>query len=66
MSGRTDEQNRSFLFRDTTFAFQADRKSLYMLRFLHRLEANLRNTILIYANNPALIGSLCSASTAHN
>src|SRR5206468_5595207 len=51
MSGRTDEQNRSLFFGDTTFAFQADRKSLYMFRLLNRLEVNLRNTILIYPHN---------------
>src|SRR5438034_2671933 len=51
MSGSTDEQNRSLFFGDTTFAFQADRKGLYMLRLLNRLEANLRNTILIYPHN---------------
>src|SRR5206468_11514556 len=51
MSGRTDEQNRSLFFGDTTFAFQADRKSLYMFCLLNRLEANLRNTILIYPHN---------------
>src|SRR5439155_93703 len=51
MSGRTDEQNRSLFFGDTTFAFQADRKGLYMFRLLNRLEANLRNTILIYPHN---------------
>src|SRR4029453_17157696 len=51
MSGRTDEQNRSLFFGDTTFAFQTDRKGLYMLRLLNRLEANLRNTILIYPHN---------------
>src|SRR5258707_7592455 len=51
MSGCTDEQNRSLFFGDTTFAFQADRKGLYMLRLLNRLEANLRNTILIYPHN---------------
>src|SRR4030095_9773620 len=51
MSGRTDEQNRSLFFGDTTFAFQTDLKGLYMLRLLNRLETNLRNTILIYPNN---------------
>src|SRR4030095_6834494 len=51
MSGRTDEQNRSLFFGDTTFAFQTDLKGLYMLRLLNRLEANLRNTILIYPHN---------------
>src|SRR5512132_4647219 len=51
MSGRTDEQNGPLFFGDTTFAFQADRKGLYMFRLLNRLEANLRNTILIYPNN---------------
>src|SRR4029077_2511581 len=51
MSGRTDEQNRSLLFGGTTFAFQADRKSFYIFRFLNRLEANLRNTVLIYPHN---------------
>src|SRR4029450_11908233 len=51
MSGSTDEQNRSLFFGDTTFAFQADRKGLYMVRLLNRLEAKLRNTILIYPHN---------------
>src|SRR6266513_2498135 len=51
MSGRTDEQNGSLLFGDTTYAFQADRKGLYMFRLLNRLEANLRNTVLIYPHN---------------
>ena len=46
-----DEQNWSLFFGDATFAFQADRKGLYMLRLLNRLEANLRNTILIYPYN---------------
>src|SRR5262249_5405895 len=51
MSGRTDEQNGSLLFGDATFAFQADRKSFHMLCLLNRLEANLRNTVLIYPHN---------------
>src|SRR5215472_12811682 len=51
MSGGTDEQNGSLLFGDTTFTFQADCKSFYMFRFLNRLEANLRNTVLIYSHN---------------
>src|SRR5512132_547732 len=51
MSGSTDEQNRPLFFGDTTFTFQADRKGLYMLRLFNRLEANLRNTILIYPHN---------------
>src|SRR4029450_2701387 len=51
MSGRTDKQDRSLLFWDATFAFQADRKSFHVLRLLHRLETNLRNTVLIYPHN---------------
>src|SRR4030095_13031378 len=51
MSGRTDEQNGSLLFGDTTFAFQTDRKAFYMFRLLNRLEANLCNTVLIYPHN---------------
>src|SRR4029453_2618835 len=51
ISGSTNEQNGSLFFRDTTFAFQADRKSFYVFRFFDRPEANLRNTILIYPNN---------------
>jgi hypothetical protein len=46
MSGGTDEQDGSFLFGDTTFAFQADRKGFYMFRLLNRLEANLRYAIV--------------------
>src|SRR4029077_16896866 len=51
MSGTSNEQNGSLLFGDTTFAFQADGKGLYMFRLLNRLEANLRDTILIYSND---------------
>src|SRR4030095_15043735 len=35
MSGRTDEQNGSLLFGDTTFTFQADRNRLYKFRVLN-------------------------------
>src|SRR5204862_4106339 len=51
MTSRTEYQNVSILFVDTTFSFQADRKGLYLFRLLNRLEANLRNTILIYPHN---------------
>jgi hypothetical protein len=33
-------------FRDTTFAFHADRKSFYVVGFLNRFEANLRDALL--------------------
>src|SRR5262249_4772734 len=51
ISNSTDEQNRPLLFGDPTFTLQADGKRFYMFRFVHRLEANLRNPILIYPHH---------------
>src|SRR5437773_743064 len=51
ISGRPNEQNGSLFFGDAAFALQADRKGLHVLRFLNRLEANLRDPILIYPND---------------
>src|SRR5262249_44403195 len=44
-SYRQAGMGRSF-FRDATFALQTNRKSFHVVRFLNRLEANLRDAIV--------------------